>query len=67
VGGGPQQRWRVLCGAEPNVCGGDVRQADMLHGVQHTVGEELFYSVGCHIRLGWVRLWYVRFRYVRLG
>jgi hypothetical protein len=60
VGRGPQQIWRVLCGAESNGCGGAVREAGTPIGTQLTVGEE----PPCG--LGWVRLWYVRFRYVRL-
>jgi hypothetical protein len=46
---GPQQR-RVVCGAEPNGCGGAVRQADTPYGTQPRVGIEPL------CRLGFVRL-----------
>jgi hypothetical protein len=40
VGRGPQQRRRVVCGAECNGCGGAVREADAPHGTQSMVGKE---------------------------
>jgi hypothetical protein len=38
VGRGPQQRRRVLCGAEHNGCGGALREADTPYGKQPQVG-----------------------------
>jgi hypothetical protein len=61
VGRDPQSRRRVLCGAEPNGCGGTVREADTPCGTQLRVGARPL------CELGWVGLWYVMFCCVRLG
>jgi hypothetical protein len=38
----------------------------MLHGTESAVGAEPLCGLNCHIRLGWLRLRFVRFLTVRL-
>jgi hypothetical protein len=47
VGRGPQQRRVVLGVAEPNGCGGAVREADTSYRTQPAVGEKPFCGLGC--------------------
>jgi hypothetical protein len=66
LGCGPQQRVRFFCGAEPNGCGGALREEVTPHGTQPPVGAELLCGLRC-VKLGLVGLGFGMFCFIMLG
>lgn len=68
VGRSPQSRWLVSYGAERWECWGGAKEGGTCYGVYPTVVKEsgVCLSVG-YVVSGLVRLWYITFRYFKVG